>query len=426
MKYNNISVEELKKEYLNLKKEYEKFKLLNLNLNMARGKPSPEQLDISSNMLKQIDVDVLKKTKEGIDARNYANLDGIIESKEFFSNILKVPTNMILVGGNSSLNLMCSYINMAMQFGILGNTPWNKLKKVKFLCPCPGYDRHFAICELFNIEMINIKIDKKGPDIQNIKNLVESDSLIKGIWCVPKYSNPSGITYKDEIVTAFAKLKPKAKDFRIFWDNAYILHCFTEKDDNILNIFDECEKYDSKDIVLEFTSTSKITFPGGGISAIAASEKNIKNIKNIFSKQLINYNLINQMQHACYFTSYEKLKNHMSEHAKIIKPKFDLVLKMLEKNLKDLNIGSWTNPNGGYFILFKSLKGCANKIFKLCEKAGVVLTNPGDVFPYGKDPTDSNIRIAPTFPSIEELKKALEVFCICVKIATIEKILKIN
>ena len=303
MEYGKLSAEKLKKKYLNFKKEYDKFKLLNLNLNMARGKPSPEQLDISLDMLRKIDVDVFKKTKEGIDARNYSSLDGIIESKEFFSNILKVPINMILVGGNSSLNLMYNYINMAMQFGILDNAPWNKLEKVKFLCPCPGYDRHFAICELFNIEMINIKIGKNGPDMQNIKDLVESDPLVKGIWCVPKYSNPTGITYKDEIVTAFAKLKPKAKDFRIFWDNAYILHNFTEKDEHILNIFDECKKYYSTDMVLEFTSTSKITFPGGGISAIATSEKNIENIKNIFSKQIINYDLINQLRHATYCDS---------------------------------------------------------------------------------------------------------------------------
>ncbi len=424
MEYSKLSKTELEQEYFKLKKKHEEFKDLNLNLNMTRGKPSPEQLDISSEMLQGMDVNVLKNTKNGIDARNYGSLDGVLEAKEFFSNILKVPTEMIFVAGNSSINLMYNYISMAMQFGVLNNTPWNKLDKVKFLCPCPGFDRHFAMCELFNIEMINIDIDEKGPDIKNIKNLVESDSSIKGIWCVPKYSNPTGVTYTNEIVTAFAKLKPKAKDFRIFWDNAYLLHNLTEKNEPLLNIFDECEKYGSKDMVLEFISTSKITFPGGGLSALATSEKNIQNIKNIFSTQIINYDQINQMRHATYFSSDEKLKNHMLKHAKLIKPKFDLVLDILEKNLKDLNIANWTNPNGGYFILFKPLEGCAKRIFNLCNEVGVFFTNPGALFPYGKDPTDSNMRIAPTFPELEELEKAMEVFCICVKIAAIEKIME--
>ena len=318
---------------------------------------------------------------------------------------------------------MFDYINMAVNFGLLGSTPWNKLKEVKFLCPCPGYDRHFAICELFNIKMINININQNGPDITQIKELVEKNPSIKGIWCVPKYSNPTGITYKNEIVTAFAKLRPAAEDFRIFWDNAYAIHHLTEKHDELLNIFEECEKYNTQNMVVEFTSTAKITFAGSGISAIAASEENIKDILNIMSKRIICFNKINQIRHAKFFNTIEKLEKHMQNHAKIIKPKFDLILNKFEKELKPLKIASWSCPNGGYFISFNAFNGCAKRIYKLCKDAGVTLTNPGATYPYSKDPNDSNIRIAPTYPSIEDLKTASNIFCICVKIATIEKLL---
>ena len=421
--YEKLSKKELEMEHKKLLKKYDEIKNLNLKLNMARGKPSKKQLNLSLKMLTNIKAEEFEKTKQNLDPKNYGELSGVLEAKEFFSNILDVPVEMIFVGGNSSLNMMFSYLNMAMQFGVLNNTPWNKLKKVKFLCPCPGYDRHFAICELFNIEMINIKIEENGPDMAKIKELIEKDELIKGIWCVPKYSNPTGTTYNEKTVKEFASLNPKAKDFRIFWDNAYAIHDFPEKKDELLNIFKVCKQEKNKDFIIEFCSTSKITFPSGGISAIAASKKNIENIVKIFSKQIICYNLINQIRHAKFFPTHEKLKNHMKEHAKIIKPKFDVVIKTLEEELKPLNLGNWTNPNGGYFISFNSLNGTAKKIFNLCKNVGLTLTSPGATFPYFKDPQDSNIRIAPTYPELSELKKAIEIFCLCVKIAAIEKIL---
>ncbi len=420
--YEKQDKKSLENEYEILMKKYEEFKLLNLNLDMSRGKPSTKQLDLSSDMLKNIDINWFKKTSNNQDARNYCNLNSLVEPKEFFSNILDVPIEMIFIGSNSSLNLMYSYIDMAMQFGILKNKPWNKLEEVKFLCPTPGYDRHFAICELFNIKMINIKMTKDGPDINQVQKLVESDSSIKGIWCVPKYSNPTGITYSNEMVKAFSKLKPKAQDFRVFWDNAYVLHGFNEKDDFLLNIFDEAKKHNNEDMILEFTSTSKISFPGSGISAIATSKENVKEIERVTSKQTVCFNNINQILHCKFFNSYEKLINHMKNHAKILKPKFDLVLKTFEKELQPFNLGEWTKPNGGYFVSFNSLKGCAKKICKLCKDVGLTLTAPGSTFPYFNDPDDCNIRIAPTYPEIEELKIALEIFCVCVKIATIEKI----
>ena len=423
-KYNELKNKELEDEYKVLIKKYNEIKNLKLDLNMARGKPSSKQLDLSSEMIEKFKVSDLKKTKENKDARNYLNLDGIDETKKFFSNLLDVEKDMVLVGGNSSLNLMYTLISNAMQFGIKGEVPWNQQGKIKFLCPCPGYDRHFSICELLKIEMINIDINEDGPDVKTIKELVEKDSTIKGMWCVPKYSNPTGITYTDEIVKEIARLKPKAKDFRIFWDNAYFIHDFNEEKDKLLNIFDECKKNDNEDMILEFASTSKITFPGSGISAIVASKENIKEIKQIMSNQIICFNTVNQIMHCSFFSTKEKLEKHMKKHAEIIKPKFDLVLEKLEKEIKPLGIGSFSNPNGGYFISFDSLNGCAKRIFELCRNVGVILTSPGATFPYSKDPDDKNIRIAPTYPEIEELKKAIEIFCLCVKIASIEKILK--
>lgn len=422
--YKNLTKEELKKEHNLLMKKYEEFRLLNLNLNMARGKPSLKQLDLSLKMLTEIDIEKFKKTKEKLDTRNYGGLNDLIEPKQFFSKILDLPTEMIFVGDNSSLNLMSSYVNMAMQFGILNQTPWNKLEKIKFLCPSPGYDRHFAICDLYDIEMIIINTKEDGPDVEQIKELVEKDELIKGIWCVPKYSNPTGITYSEDVVKKIAALKPKAKDFRVFWDNAYIIHGFSDEDEKLLNIFPEAEKNDNLDMILEFCSTSKITFPGSGISAIAASKNNIDNFVKILSRQIICFDRINQIRHCEFFSKENSLKEHMKKHAKIIKPKFDLVLEKFEEELKPLNIASWSKPKGGYFISFNSLNGCAKKIYDVCKNLGVILTSPGATFPKQKDPKDCNIRIAPTYPEIEELKTALDVFCLAVKIVSIEKILQ--
>lgn len=424
--YEKMNKPELETELSKLNKEYTKFQDMKLNLNMARGKPCPDQLALSSDMLDKINYAQLAKTDTGIDTRNYGELTGILEAKKLFASILDVANDMIIVGGNSSLNLMYNYVDMAMQFGILENTPWNKLNKIKFLCPAPGYDRHFAICELFNIEMINIKMTENGPDMNQVKQLIESDPLVKGIWCVPKYSNPSGITYSDDVVKQFASLKPAALDFRILWDNAYVIHHLSENHDFLLNIFDECKKFNNENMVIEFCSTSKITFPGAGISALAASEANIKDITKVMSKQTIGYDKINQLRHCIFFNTPEKLKNHMAAHAKILKPKFDLVINKLNSQIAPLNIGKWTNPNGGYFISFNSLDGCGKRIYELCKQAGVILTNIGATYPYGLDPNNSNIRIAPTFPNMTELETAMDVFCLCVKIASVEKIVSEN
>ncbi len=422
--YNKMTKTELENEKIKLKKKYENFKQMNLKLNMSRGKPSTEQLELSSGMLNNITCDDLSKTEDGFETRNYGMLSGIPEAKKFFANILDVTPDMIIVGENSSLSLMYNCVHIAMQFGILGNKPWKDIENVKFLCPAPGYDRHFAICEIFGIEMISIPMDENGPDMDKVKMLAESDPLVKGIWCVPKYSNPTGITYSDEVVRKFAALKPAAQDFRIFWDNAYVVHHLSKKHDELLNIFDVCKDYGSEDMVLEFTSTSKITFPGGGISAIATSEKNVQSILEIMSIQTICNDKINQLRHCLFFSTSQKLDSHMQAHASIIKPKFDLVLEKLEEKIKPFGIGSWTNPNGGYFISFNSMNGCGKRIGELCKQAGVVLTNVGATYPYGIDPYNRNIRIAPTFPPIKELSIAMDVFCVCVKIASIEKLLR--
>lgn len=420
----DLTKNDLKKLLHNLKIEYENFKKLNLNLNIARGKPNKEQLNLSNKMFSNLDLEKICESNDNFDIRNYGLLSGTENAKKFFAEILEINPEMIIVGGNSSLKLMFDYINMAFSFGILNNKPWHKLEKIKFLCPCPGYDRHFTICETFNIEMIPIEMDQNGPDMNKTKKLIESDQNVKGIWCVPKYSNPTGVTYSDETVKTFASLKPAAPDFRIFWDNAYVIHHLTQTPDKLLNIFDECKKFNNENMVVEFTSTSKISFPGSGISAIAASKQNIEDILKIMEKQMICSNKINQEIHCRFFSSKQKLADHMQQHAKIIKPKFDLVDKKLTNQLKPLGICSWTKPNGGYFISFETPKNCAKKTFDLCKKAGLTLTECAATFPYKNDENDSNIRIAPTFPTISELNTAMDLFCLCVKIAAIENLLE--
>lgn len=422
--FQKMTRAQLNEELKSLKEQYQNFKAKNLKLNMARGKPSAEQLELSADMLNNLTCEELSKTEAGFETRNYGMLDGIPEAKEFFAKILEVPADWIIVGGNSSLNLMYDAVARAMQFGVAQNPSWNQQGRIKFLCPSPGYDRHFAICELFGIEMIQISMNKDGPNMNQIRSFVENDPLVKGIWCVPKYSNPTGITYSDRVVKEFAALKPAAKDFRIFWDNAYVVHHLTEKHDRLLNIFEACKDYGSQDMVLEFTSTSKISFPGAGISALAATPKNIKQILSIMSIQTIGHDKINQLRHCKFFGSKEKLQQHMQGHAKILKPKFDLVIKYLTEQIAPYGIGSWTNPNGGYFISFDSLPGCGKRIGELCKQAGVVLTKVGATYPYGIDPLNRNIRIAPTYPPIEELEQAMQVFCVCTKIASVEKILR--
>lgn len=422
--FKDMTTDELRTSQSLLEKEYQRLKSLHVKLNMARGKPSEEQLELSADMLNNMTCAELSKTESGFETRNYGMLDGIPEAKEFFAAILGVGSENIIVGGNSSLNMMYDSIARAMQFGVCGSVPWNHLEKVRFLCPSPGYDRHFAICEVFGIEMIPIQMGENGPDMDRIEEFVQNDSSIKGIWCVPKYSNPTGITYSDDVVRRFASLQPAAEDFRIFWDNAYAVHDLTDHPDSLLNIFDECLKRGTQHMVYAFCSTSKITFPGAGMAAMAASEKNIRAILKIMQYQTIGHDKINQLRHCKFIDSKQKLKEHMKAHAEILKPKFDFILDYLDKEIAPYGIGRWTRPNGGYFISFNTIPGCAKRVGELCLQADVKLTPAGATFPYGIDPQDENIRIAPTFPPLKELMQAMEIFCVCVKLASVEKILE--
>lgn len=421
--YHSMSKDELLIAKENARQAYDLYMEKKLNLNMARGKPNTKQLSLTMDMLKDSIKEEDYITDSNVDCRNYGVLDGITEAKKLFSEIIDVPQDCVFVGGNSSLNLMYDMVARAMTHGMFNSeNPWCKCDKIKFLCITPGYDRHFAICEHFGIEMINVPMLSDGPDMDLIEQLVKGDETIKGIWCVPKYSNPQGITYSDEVVKRFAALKPKAKDFRIYWDEAYIVHDFDINDcDKLLPIYNECVKNNNEDIVFIFTSTSKISFAGAGVAVMAMSPKNMEYTKNLMSFQTIGFDKINQLRHVRYFKNYDGIINHMKKHSEIIKPKFDIVIDALEKNIKPLGIGSWHKPKGGYFISFDTEKGCAKRVIELCEKCGVVMTPAGSTYPYHNDINDTNIRIAPTFPSETELKTAIEVFCICVKLATLEK-----
>ena len=428
MLLSEMSKEELLKFKDDVQKEYDDFKNQGLSLNMARGKPSSAQLDLAMKMLAAVNsYDADYKASDGTDCRNYGGLDGIIDAKNLFSPMLGVTNDELIVCGNSSLNIMYDTIAKWIIFGVDGvQKPWKDYEKIKWLCPAPGYDRHFAICESFGIEMITVPLNEDGPDMDMIEKLVSEDDTIKGVWCVPMYSNPTGITYSDETVKRFANLKPAAKDFRIFWDNAYCIHHLTETPDTLLNILDECKKVGNDDMVYMFASTSKITFAGGGIAVMAASKANVDYIKSLMTVQTIGFDKINQLRHAKFFGNYEGLMAQMEKHREILQPKFEMVLDTLEREITPLGIGSWHKPRGGYFVSFDAMEGCAKRICQLCKDAGVVLTGAGATFPYGKDPHDSNIRIAPSYPPVEELELAMKLFVAAVKLASAEKLLEIK
>ena len=422
--YKDLSVEELKELKVELEQEFEDVKGRGLRLDMSRGKPSTEQLNLSMGMMDVLTSESNLVCEEGVDCRNYGVLDGIREAKQLLADMMEVPKDNIVIFGNSSLNVMYDTIARAMTHGIMGSTPWAKLDKVKFLCPVPGYDRHFAITEHFGIEMINVPMTLTGPDMDIVEKLVAEDDAIKGIWCVPKYSNPQGITYSDETVHRFACLKPAAKDFRIFWDNAYgIHHLYEDKQDYLIEILMECKKAGNPDLVYKFASTSKISFPGSGIAAIAASDANLKDIREQMKVQTIGHDKVNQLRHARFFGDISGMVEHMKKHADIMRPKFDAVLETLDRELGGLEIGSWIAPRGGYFISFDAMEGCAKAIIAKAKEAGLVMTNAGATFPYGKDPKDSNIRIAPSYPTLEELKVAADIFVLSVKLVSIDKLL---
>ena len=423
--YKDRSREELLQEKELLEAKFQEIKGKGLKLDMSRGKPSEAQLNLSMGMM-----DVLNSTTDlrcsvGVDCRNYGVLDGIPEAKELLADMTEVSPDNIIIYGNSSLNVMYDTVARSMTHGVCGSTPWCKLDGVKFLCPVPGYDRHFAITEYFGIKMINIPMTESGPDMDLVEQYVNNDPSVKGIWCVPKYSNPQGITYSDETVLRFARLKPAAEDFRIYWDNAYgIHHLYEDKQDNLIEILMACKQEGNPDMVFKFCSTSKVSFPGSGVAAIGASKRNIDFIKQQMTIQTIGHDKLNQLRHVRFFKDIHGMVLHMRKHADILRPKFETVLNGLKNELGGLEIGSWLEPRGGYFISFDALPGCAKAIVAKAKEAGLVMTPAGATFPYGKDPQDSNIRIAPSYPTPEELAVAVELFVLCVKLVSIDKILE--
>ena len=424
-KYSEMSKEQLQAVKKELDQQYAEIKAQGLALDMSRGKPSVDQLNISMDMMDVLSSSTDLRCETGVDCRNYGVMDGIPEAKRLLGEISEVDPEHIIIYGNSSLNVMFDTVSRSMTHGVMGNTPWCKLDKVKFLCPVPGYDRHFKITEFFGIEMINVPMSPEGPDMDMVEKLVSEDPAIKGIWCVPKYSNPQGITYSDETVHRFAKLNPAAEDFRIFWDNAYgIHHLYEDKQDYLIEILMECKKEGNPDMVYKFCSTSKVSFPGSGVAAIGTSKANIADIKKQMTIQTIGHDKLNQLRHVRFFKDIHGMVLHMRKHADILRPKFEAVLSGLKNELGGLEIGTWTKPHGGYFISFDSLNGCAKEIVAKCKKAGVVMTGAGATYPYGKDPEDRNIRIAPSYPPLQDLITATELFALCVKLVSVNKLLE--
>ena len=422
MFYKEYSAEQLAAELDSLREEYGDYRSMGLNLNMARGCPGKEQLSLSLKMLDIIHSDSDCRTEDGSDCRNYGVLEGIPECKKLMAEMLEVDPDMVMVGGNSSLNMMFDTISCFMTKPVVEGMPaWGEVPDRKFICPVPGYDRHFGITEYFGFQMLPVPMTFDGPDMDAVEHLIK-DPTVKGIWCVPKYSNPQGITYSDATVRRFASLKPAARDFRIMWDDAYCIHDLTDTPDHLISIMQECKKTGSIDLPICFCSTSKITFPGSGVAAMAASPNNMKVIKKKYKFQTIGYDKINMLRHVRFFGDFGGILEHMQKHRAILEPRFDLVIGKIESQLSEYGVIRYLKPNGGYFVCVDVMDGTAKRVVELCKKAGVILTPAGATYPYGKDPRDSNIRIAPTFPSIEELGKAMDVFCVCVRLAAVERL----
>lgn len=422
--YADMTKEQLQEELAKVRQTYKEYQDKGLKLDMSRGKPSTEQLDLGMGLLNAIDAESLMQAENGLDTRNYGGLDGIPEAKRLMAGIMEVKPEQVIVCGNSSLNTMYDMVARGMLLGYMGATPWAKLDKVKFLCPVPGYDRHFAVTEHFGVEMINVPMTVDGPDMDMVEELVAKDDAIKGIWCVPKYSNPQGVVYSDDTVRRMAALKPAAKDFRIYWDNAYCVHhLYDINQDHLIEILKECKRAGNPDMVYKFCSTSKITFPGSGVAAIATSANNLEDIKKQLKIQTIGHDKVNQLRHVRFFKDIHGITEHMRKHADSLRPKFEMILDTFERELKGLGAGSWYSPKGGYFITYETLDGCAKNVVAKAKKAGVVMTPAGAPFPYGKDPHDSVIRISPSYPSLEDLTTAIDIFVVCVKLASIEKLL---
>ena len=423
--YSERTTEELLQEKKDLEAKFEEVKAKELKLDISRGKPAAAQLKISADMLDVLNSDSDLKCSTGMDCSNYGMMDGIPEAKQLFADLMEVAPENVIIFGNSSLNIMYDTVSRSYTHGVMGNTPWCKLDHVKFLCPVPGYDRHFGVTQHFGVEMINIPMNSDGPDMDLVEQYVNHDPAVKGIWCVPKYSNPAGTTYSDETIRRMAALKPAAPDFRIYWDNAYALHhLYEDQQDEILEILSECRKAGNPDMVYEFCSTSKITFPGAGVAALISSEANLADVRKQMTVQTIGHDKLNQLRHVRYFKDVDGVKAHMKKHAEFLRPKFEAVLRVLNEELGGLEIGSWIEPRGGYFISFNALPGCAKAIVEKAKEAGLVLTGAGATYPYGKDPQDSNIRIAPSFPTPEELSIAGDIFVLSVKLVSVSKILE--
>ena len=420
----SMSKEQLLEMEADLEKQFEDVKGKGISLDMSRGKPAPAQLDMGNKLFDALGGSDSMLSENGMDCRNYGGLEGIPEARKLMADILEVSAENVIVCANASLPIMYDAISRSMNFGVCGSTPWCKLEHVKFLCPVPGYDRHFKITELFGIEMINIPMTEDGPDMDLVEKYVNGDPMVKGIWCVPKYSNPSGITYSDDTVRRLAGLKPAAEDFRIYWDNAYCVHgLYEDKADSLLEILGACVAAGNPDLVFEFASMSKISMAGAGIACVVASANNLNWMKSTMTVQTIGFDKTNMLRHVRYFMDADGVRAHMLNHARILRPKFEATWKVLEKELGGLDIGTWTKPLGGYFISFDSMDGCAQDIFAKCKEAGFVLTGAGATYPYGKDPQDKNIRIAPSYPTVEEMEQAAELFTLCVKLVSVKKLL---
>ena len=418
----NLTKEELAQREISLRRQYNNFKAQHLALDMSRGKPGVQQLDLTLDMLTCVSAEEGYLAASGMDVRNYGLLDGLPEIKALFADILGVTPDQVIVGGNSSLNMMFDYISTCYSKGVCGHTPWCHQGEVKFLCPVPGYDRHFAITEYFGVQMIPVKMTPYGPKMEEIEELVK-DPAVKGMWCVPMYSNPDGITYSDDTVRRLAALNPAAPDFRIIWDNAYCLHHLEEEGDTLLNIYDELKKNGKEDMVVMFTSTSKISFPGSGVAALAASPANVADVKKRMTVQTIGHDKLNMLRHIRFFKNLDGIKRHMKLHAAVLRPRFRVVLDTLETQLGTKDVAHWHQPRGGYFVSVNLMDGCSKRTIQLLKEAGVVMTAAGATFPYGNDPRDRNIRIAPSYPSVEDLSVAMELFCLCAELACVEKLL---